>query len=112
MTLPSLSKYTLSPTVSRMTQPEPLGFHGSCVRFEVVTFDRAIVHKIHLDVAHAPLIHQSGIGLSQILLGRRVRSVQYKQLILAVHGSGMDWLVFCIFDKPIRVMLINPGALR
>ena len=40
------------------------------------------------------------------------RSVQHKQLIFVVHGSGMDWLAFSVFHKPIRVMLINPGALR
>src|SRR5438552_15593182 len=84
MGLPSLSSNTEFPTALRMT-PNPMRCASRAVVATMIApLNAGVVHEIHLDVTHAPVVHQGRISLAQIFLCSGIGGIERIKLVFVL----------------------------
>src|SRR5947208_9636367 len=88
------------------SQPDALRFQGSCVWTIVAPLNAGVVHEIHLDVTHAPVVHQGRISLAQIFLCSGIGRIERIKLVFVLGDvAQVNRLAAGVVYQPVRVIV-------
>ncbi len=88
-------------------QADAQRLEGGGVGTVIDALDRRIIHEVHFDEAHAPVVDQGAIGGAQIVLGTGIGGIERIQLFeFTADGADVNRFPGQVVDQPVFVVLI------